>query len=189
VDATVNQPLALQEGTPDDAELVVGARAGSRHAFEQLYRRHSGDVYGLCLRLTGRRESAEDCTQETFIAAWRGLARFEARAGLATWLHRIAVNTVVTRHRAPAARLEALTSTGEDADRSVAGIDMEQPLDLERAIAGLPEGARHVLVLVGIYGHTHAEAGAMLGVAEGTCKAQLHRARALLAQQLNKERQ
>ncbi len=172
---------------PDDADLVAAARDGSRRAFEQLYRRHSGDVYGLCLRLTGRRESAEDCTQETFIAAWRGLARFEARAGLATWLHRIAVNAVVTRRRTPAARLEALTASGEDAHLSVAGADMEHPLDLERAIAGLPEGARHVLVLVGIYGHTHAEAGAMLGLAEGTCKAQLHRARTLLGQQLNEE--
>lgn len=171
-----------------DAGLAAAARRGDRGAFEQLYRRHSGAVYALCLRLTGRRDLAEDCTQETFIAAWRGLAGFEARAGLATWLHRIAVNTALARRRGPAARMEALATDAEAVSVAAAAPDMAAPLDLERAIADLPDGARHVLVLVGLYGHTHAEAGQLLGIAEGTCKAQLHRARALLGMRLNEER-
>ena len=172
-----------------EAGLAAAARRGDRRAFEQLYRRHSGAVYGLCLRLTGQRDLAEDCTQETFIAAWRGLARYESRAGLSTWLYRIAVNTVLTRRRSRAARFEALAADADAVDLPAAASDPGAPLDLERAIAALPEGARHVLVLVGLYGHTHAEAGQLLGIAEGTCKAQLHRARELLSSRVTLEHQ
>ena len=169
-----------------DAAVLVRAARGDRRAFEQIYRRHAGWVFGLCLRLAGQRELAEDCTQETFVAAWRGLAGFERRSKFSTWLHRIAVNSVLARRRrssdinAPdseANAAEALNVTGD--------IDAAGPLDLERAIASLPPGARDVLVLVGIYGYSHDEAAMMLGVAAGTCKAQLHRARALLNARLN----
>jgi RNA polymerase sigma-70 factor (ECF subfamily) len=165
--------------------LNTHAAHGGIRAFEAIYREHVGGVYGLCLRLTGSRELAEDCTQETFLAAWRALPKFQARSALGTWLHRIAVNTVLARHRGLAARVEAVAHTAdEDCMNRHGGSDTAPPLDLERAIAALPDGARHVLVLVGIYGYDHEEAAQLLGLMAGTCRAQLHRARQLLKHHL-----
>ena len=174
------------DAATEPAELVAAAADGDLAAFEQLYRQFSPRVYGLCLRLTGQREAAEDCTQESFVAAWRALARFEQRSRFSTWLHRIAVHTVLARRRGLRVEYEvAEPASGlpDVADPGGGG----PPLDIERAIAALPEGARHVLVLVSIYGFSHAEAAQTLGIAEGTCKAQLHRARGLLAGALGLE--
>jgi RNA polymerase sigma-70 factor (ECF subfamily) len=175
------------EAAAEPTGLIAAAAAGDLRAFERLYRQFSPRVYGLCLRLTGQREAAEDCTQECFVAAWKALGLFEQRSRFSTWLHRIAVHTVLARRRGlrveyevaqPAAGLPDVADPRSDGP----------PLDLERAVAALPEGARHVLVLVGIYGFSHAEAAQTLGIAEGTCKAQLHRARSLLAATLGMER-
>jgi RNA polymerase sigma-70 factor, ECF subfamily len=184
----------LGEGhAPDDTDndvepmvLIAAAVRGDLNAFEQLYRQFSPRVFGLCLRLTGQREAAEDCTQESFIAAWRALARFEQRSRFSTWLQRIAIRTVLSRRRGlRLVREVAEPATGlPDSPDPGSGAP---PIDLERAIAALPDGARHVLVLVGIYGFSHAEAAAALGVAEGTCKTQLHRARGLLTAALGLE--
>jgi RNA polymerase sigma-70 factor (ECF subfamily) len=166
--------------------LIAAAVAGDLRAFEQLYRQFSPRIYGLCLRLTGQREAAEDCTQEAFIAAWRALARFEHRSEFSTWLQQIAVRTVLARRRGLRVANEVAAPSEGLPDRPDWG-SCAPPLDVERAIARLPDGARHVLVLVGIYGFSHAEAAAALGVAEGTCKTQLHRARALLTAALELE--
>jgi RNA polymerase sigma-70 factor (ECF subfamily) len=180
-------PMPADEGErgDQDADALAAASRGDRRAFERLYRRHAPEIHGLCLRMTGRRDVAEDCTQEAFISAWRALPGFQHRSRFSTWLHRIAVNAVLARRRGLAAAQESLALSLEDILPSAAGdADAAGPLDLERAIERLPEGARHVLVLVGIFGHSHEEAGAMLGIAAGTCKAQLHRARQLLSRQL-----
>ena len=153
--------------------------------FEALYREHLSRIYGLCLRLTGQPALAEDCTQECFIAAWRALPAFEGRSRLSTWLHRIAVNTVLTqRRRRPGDALRVAGALDEAALEWPGSAEASGTLDVEAAMDRLPQGARDVLVLVGVYGHTHEEAAAMLGIATGTSKAQLHRARRLLAQQL-----
>src|SRR5580698_340306 len=179
---------AMRNGSlpvPSLPRMHPNAAHGGIRAFEALYREHVGGVFGLCLRLTGSRELAQDCTQETFLAAWRALPKFQARSTLATWLHRIAVNTILTRQRGLAARFEAMTDTAEeDAMNRPGGSDSAPPLDLERAIAALPDGARHVLVLVGIYGYNHEEAAELLGLRAGTCRAHLHRARQLIKQHL-----
>jgi RNA polymerase sigma-70 factor (ECF subfamily) len=181
------QAAGAMNAADEPAELIAAAAGGDLIAFEQLYRQFSPRVYGLCLRLTGQREAAEDCTQESFVAAWRALAGFEQRSRFSTWLHRIAVHTVLARRRGLRVEYEvAEPASGlpDVADPGSAG----PPIDLERAIASLPEGARHVLVLVSIYGFSHAEAAVTLGVAEGTCKAQLHRARGLLSAALGLEK-
>ena len=153
--------------------------------FEALYREHLGQVYGLCLRLTGQPALAEDCTQECFIAAWRALPAFEGRSRLSTWLHRIAVNTVLAhRRRRPGDALREAGTLDDAALQLPGAAEASGTLDVEAAMDRLPQGARDVLVLVGIYGHSHDEAAAMLGIAAGTSKAQLHRARRLMAQQL-----
>jgi len=181
------QVAGVRDGADEPSELIAAAAGGDLNAFERLYRQFSPRVYGLCLRLTGQREAAEDCTQESFVAAWRALAGFEQRSRFTTWLHRIAVHTVLARRRGLPLAYEVAEAASGLPDVADPG-SADPPIDLERAIAGLPEGARHVLVLVGIYGFSHAEAAATLGVAEGTCKAQLHRARGLLSAALGLEK-
>jgi RNA polymerase sigma-70 factor, ECF subfamily len=172
-----------------EGALVERARAGDTRAFERLYREHVGRVYGLCLRMTRDPAIAEDCTQETFINAWKALARFETRSSLATWLHRIAVNATLAKRRKASVVMES-TSTEDEDEAIESEWTLETPLEvneIEAAIEQLPEGARDVLVLHAIYGYSHLEAAEMLGVAEGTCKAQLHRARGLLRDKLGVE--
>jgi RNA polymerase sigma-70 factor, ECF subfamily len=177
---------ANAEGQGEPLDLISAAADGNVAAFESLYRRYSPRIYGLCLRLTGQREAAEDCTQETFVDAWRALFRFEGRSSFSTWLHSIAVRTVLSRRRGLRVKFEvAEPAVGMPEQTDPGG--GAPPLDLERAIAALPEAARHVLVLVGLYGYSHKEAAANLKIAEGTCKAQLHRARQLLSQALDLE--
>jgi RNA polymerase sigma-70 factor, ECF subfamily len=182
---TLQRVLAMDAGG-EPTDTISAAADGDVAAFERLYRQYSPRIFGLCLRLTGQREAAEDCTQESFIAAWRALSKFEKRSRFSTWLHQIAVNCVLSRRKGLRARFEVpepALGLPDQADPA-GGLP---PLDVERAIARLPEGARHVLVLVGIYGYSHAEAARALGIAEGTCKAQLHRARALLSTALGLE--
>jgi RNA polymerase sigma-70 factor (ECF subfamily) len=167
--------------------LIQRARKGDQHAFERLYREYSGRVYGLCLRMTRDPSAAEDCAQEAFINAWRALDRFEVRSSFSTWLHRIAVNVVLGKRRRSSFQAEASVES-EELEQSEWSLDTPvEEREIEAAIAGLPEGARDVLVLSGIYGYSHGETAQMLGVAEGTCKAQLHRARKLLQERLNVE--
>jgi RNA polymerase sigma-70 factor, ECF subfamily len=179
------------EDSPVDWEgaLVQRACAGDMRAFERLYREHVGRVYGLCLRMTRDPAVAEDCTQETFINAWKALPRFETRSSLATWLHRIAVNVALAKRRKAAVVVDSAVDD-DDGEMIENEWTLETPLEvneIEAAIERLPEGARDVLVLHAIYGYSHVEAAQMLGVAEGTCKAQLHRARSLLREKLGVE--
>ena len=178
-----------------EAGLVQRACGGDMRAFERLYREHIGTVYGLCLRLTRDPPIAEDCAQEAFFNAWRSLQRFQTRSSFGTWLHRIAVNVVLARRRRTSL-LPELPSRPPDAHGDCTDPPGEWTLDtpvevseIEAAVGALPEGARDVLVLCGIYGYSHSEAARMLGVAEGTCKAQLHRARALLRARLEPQSQ
>jgi RNA polymerase sigma-70 factor (ECF subfamily) len=175
------------EGEP---ERVARARSGDVAAFEGLYREHVGRVYGLCLRMTGQPAAAEDLTQDTFVSAWKSLPGYEGRSSFSTWLHRIAVNAVLASRRGPRGRLET-SLTNDDGDEmelmAEDAMDEATPIDLERAIGLLPAGARDIVVLHGIYGYSHEEAAGMLGVAVGTCKAQLHRARHLLRARMRME--
>lgn len=166
-------------------ELVARARQGDLKAFEALYRSHCGRVNALCLRMLADPHAAEECVQTTFIKAWENLAKFQGRSSYGTWLHRIAVNEVLGRQRKQG-RLRRHLEPVEDLDARPDPIpqvtDLE--MDLDAAIAQLPDGARNVLVLHEIHGYSHDEVGELLGIAAGTCKAQLHRARRLLRQRL-----
>ena len=180
----------LTSAMESSADLVARACRGDVDAFEALYRGHVGRVYGLCLRMTGQPEAAEDLTQDTFVNAWRSLPGYEGRSSFSTWLHRIAVNAVLAQRRRPQGRNEiSLTDdTGEQMDfAEEPAMDAATPIDLEKAIAALPPGARDIVVLYGIYGYSHEEAASMLGLAVGTCKAQLHRARHLMRAHMKPE--
>jgi RNA polymerase sigma-70 factor (ECF subfamily) len=169
-----------------DAALIERARRGDARAFERLYRDHVGRVNGLCLRMTRDPDKAADCVQDAFIKAWKALPRFEARSSFSTWLHRIAVNTVLEKRRSPSSA-EIAVEDPQDLEEPLMTLDTPvEESELEAAIESLPQGARDALVLCGVYGYEHSEAASMLGIAVGTCKAQLHRARGLLKDRLER---
>ena len=169
-----------------DEALVWRARKGDLQSFEQLYRRHSGRIYALCLRLSGNAAVAEDCTQDTFIRAWEKLESFRGESAFGSWVYRIATNTVFGMHRSNARKAKYLKPVDDEILANVADreTDKDAGIDLENAIAELPEGARQVFVLHDIEGMLHEEIARMTGLAVGTSKAQLHRARKLLRERL-----
>ena len=177
--------------TPDSKSEEYGwirkAQTGNSAAFEALYRMHVDKVYGLCLRMTGNVAEAEDCTQDAFIQAWSKLDKFRGESAFGTWLHRVAVNTVLGRMRKSRREQDRIRAVTEVSQGTQTIGDSSGLRDLEQAIDELPSGARHVFVLHAVYGYSHDETGGMLGIAAGTSKAQLHRARRLLAQQLKTE--
>lgn len=159
---------------------VAAAASGDRGAFERVYRTHVDRVYSLCARMLGDRVLAEEVTQDVFVRVWEKLPGFRGDAAFTTWLHRVAVNVVLTGRKASGLR-EGRLADAEALDSAPAR--PESPgdrLDLDSAIAGLPRGARTVFVLHDVQGFTHEEIGEHLGITPGGSKAQLHRARMLL---------
>ena len=175
---------AENQATTDEAGLIERAKRSDSQAFEALYRMHIGRVYGLCLRMTGNVSEAEDCAQDAFIQAWNKIDRFRGESAFATWLHRIAVNSVLGRMRKSKRERDRIELAGEIVDSPTTTADTGELRDLANAVNRLPEGARHVFVLYAVYGYSHEEAGDMLGIAPGTSKAQLHRARKLVREAL-----
>jgi RNA polymerase sigma-70 factor (ECF subfamily) len=171
----------------DESALIQQAQRSNAQAFEALYRLHIDKVYGICLRMTGNVSEAEDCAQEAFIQAWNKLAKFRGESAFSTWLHRIAVNSVLGRMRKSKREQDRIMAVTESAPVTVTTADTGDMRDLSEAVDRLPRGARHVFVLHAVYGYTHDETGDMLGIAAGTSKAQLHRAKRLLAQQLKQQ--
>jgi RNA polymerase sigma factor (sigma-70 family) len=183
---STTEELTSARQTDELAALVARAQHGDDAAFDALYARSVGRVYAVCLRLCADRAEAERLTQDTFVQVWQRLRGFRGDSRFTSWLHRIAVNTVLQDRRS-VGRREARVRGADDAE--LAGVadrtrEPELHLDLERAIAALPFGARTALVLHDIEGYTHREIAAMMGLAAGTIKAQLHRARQLLQQRL-----
>ena len=178
---TVVRPVAM-------TELVRKAQAGDSDAFAELYRAHVGKVHALCLRLAGDAHDASDLTQDVFIRAWESLGTFRGESALGSWLHRLAVNVFLGSRRAAGRRERRVFSVAEPGtlERGEEGGSPGARLDLDRAIARLPEGARTVFVLHDIEGYQHGEIAEMTGIASGTSKAQLFRARRLLREALSR---
>ncbi len=171
------------------AQLVERAQRGSTRAFEQLYHRRVGRVYGLCLRMMGDPEHATTLTQDAFVRAWEKLGTYRGQGSFDGWLRRLTVNVVIEDRR-KAARQARWFAPEEESDRAPAAAaaprDTEDAIDLERAISTLPPGARMAFVLHDVEGYRHREIAEMTGLASGTIKAQLHRARGLLRHVLEK---
>jgi RNA polymerase sigma-70 factor (ECF subfamily) len=167
-------------------EAVDRARIGDVGAFEELYRATVGRIHGLCLRMCGDSHLAEELTQESYIRAWKKLDTFRGDSLFSTWLHRVAVN-VVLGHLRSAGRRSVFEVVDDQADQTHAVVrhNPQTTLDLERAIAGLPPRARTVFVLHDVEGYKHQEIADMAGMAVGTSKAQLSRARGLLRKALS----
>lgn len=185
---TVTHPNAT-DGAAEDCDLARRAAAADVTAFEQLYRRHHRRVHGVIVRLVGQAGArAEDLTQEAFVRAWQALPLFRFESAVSTWLHRLAVTTALMELRA---RRSRPWHEGDDAWDDTATPDTaSQTLlgrDLEQAVSGLPPRARAVLVLHDVEGWKHEEIAEQLGMAVGSSKAQLHRARGLLRMRMGEQ--
>ena len=171
----------------EDLALVRQAAAGDARAFEQLYRTHVDRIYGLCCRLChGDTARAEQSTQDAFVRAWEKLGSFRGESRFGTWLHRLTVNVVLGEHRLLKRWVTFEDGVGTEDESSTDAVipsqheDAGLKMDLERAMSRLPNGARTVLVLHDIEGYQHEEIASLTGIAVGTSKAQLHRARRLM---------
>ena len=167
--------------------LVERAQTGDSRAFEAIYRRLVGRTYALCLRMVRDAQRAEELTQDVFVRAWERLGSFRGESQFTTWLHRLAVNVVLQEGRTKGRR-ESREESVADPGEYMGRVKEEFPgtrMDLERAIASLPEGARAVLILRDIYGYKYNEIATMQGVALGTIKAQIHRARRMMREKLD----
>lgn len=163
---------------------VLAARAGDPDAFAALYDAHAPRVFALCLRMVGDRSAATDLLQDVFVRVWEQLGSFRGESSFSTWLHRLAVNVVLVDARGAARRRQRVAAEGDlrDAlpDHGGRAPDVALQLDLERAIASLPAQARAVFVLHDVEGIRHEEIATQLGIATGTARAHLFRARRLL---------
>ena len=184
VTSAATRPTSPQRAV--DAEDVAKAVAGDRHAFERLYRRHVSKVHGLAWRMMGGAD-AEEVTQDVFVRAWEKLATFRGEAAFGTWLHRLAVNLILGRRAWLGTQRQRFIADELALEMAPARpVPTEIGMDFESAIGKLPPGARTVFVLHDVEGYQHDEIAKMTGTAEGTCRAQLHRARKLLMENLDR---
>jgi RNA polymerase sigma-70 factor (ECF subfamily) len=175
----------------EENELVLSVLAGNSNAFDILYQRHARHIYLVCLRMVDDPTAAEDLAQEAFILAYRRLGTFRQEARFSTWLHTIAVNTVLMFFRKKRAGFREQTldtggagnDDGSKSDNEIYGRADEtlrmaaDRVTLQRAIAKLPEGYRMMVILHDIQGYQHEEIAQMLGCTTGNTKSQLHKAR------------
>ncbi|MGH9321780.1 MAG: RNA polymerase sigma factor [Vicinamibacteria bacterium] len=168
----------------EDEILVERVRRGEIEAFEQLYRRHSSAIFGLALRMLQNRADAEDMLQEIFLQAYDRLPSFEGRSAFATWLYRLSVNRCLDHLRSRGAkeqnRTDPLSPELPERSSSPGGFSGIVALELERAIGELPPSSRAAFLLHHVAGYDHKEVGEILGVAVGTSKSLVHRARTRL---------
>lgn len=179
LDSNLVELTSLQRDRKVIDGWVNDAKAGELGAFEHLYRYFYKRVYALCLRMTANEALAEELMQEAFVMAWRKISQFHGDSQFGTWLYRLTSNLVISFFRTK----KNQPLEGEDYDTLHSGHEAEKlhlKRDLERAIAELPTRARMVLVLHDIEGYKHQEIAEKMAISEGACKAQLHRARALL---------
>ncbi|MDP2713723.1 RNA polymerase sigma factor [Rheinheimera sp.] len=168
------------------AQAIAAAQNGDKQAFYSVYQQFIGRVYAVCWRLLANKQKAEDASQEVFIKVWQQLPGFRGDSSFATWLHSIATRTAIDLWRQE--KYLRLTDSNDElalAEPSVACSSDDAPL--EQAIQRLPAQARAVFVLFALEGYQHQEIAALLGIAEGTSKAQYFRARQLLQEWLADE--
>ena len=165
-----------------DLELVERIRRGDASAFEALYHTHAARLYNLASRMTTQRADADDLLQDIFLIAYRKISSFRGESSLSTWLYRLAMNHCLDVLRSRQTRMGQQTDSLDEPDAMpvaspVPVIGSVGRIDLERAIAALPPACRAAFLLHDVEGFGHHEVGAMLGVAEGTSKSQVHKAR------------
>lgn len=162
--------------------LIEQSQNGDQKAFEQLYRNNAAKVHGLCLRLCGHKELAEDLTQEAFIRAWQKLDSFRGDSAFSSWLYRLTSNVVIGHLRSQSKwKLVSFDTATHESALGVAQLDSSRP-DIEKKLAKLPDQARVVIILHEYLGYQHNEISELTGMAVGTSKSHLFRAKELLKQ-------
>jgi RNA polymerase sigma-70 factor, ECF subfamily len=180
-----------------DEDVVRLAQQGDAAAFEEIYRLHSRRVYSLCLRMVGDATQAEDLTQEVFMQLFRKIGTFRCESAFTTWLHRMAVNTVLMRFRKKSVAetpLDAITNQTEES--STAPVEFGRPdlrlngvidrITLQSAIEQLAPGYRAMFILHDVQGYAHSEIAEMFRCSVGNSKSQVHKARIRLRNLLQK---
>jgi len=184
--AAVSNAVRVPMG--DSADVALAA-AGDRQAFERLYRIHANRVFSICARMSGSRVMGEELTQDVFVRTWEKLPQFRGESAFSTWLHRLAVNVVLNARKTEGRRASRTEQSDVEDDRrdemARAPLHIER-MDLQDAISKLPEGARRIFVLHDVEGYKHEEIAGMMGITSGGSKAQLHRARLLLREALER---
>ena len=182
-------PIPFPSKDAEGMDLVGRCQAGDVDAFETLYRQHASRIYTLACRMAGSPEDGEDLLQEIFLQAHRKLGSFKGDASIGTWLYRLALNHCLDFVRSRQAKMNKLTET-LDADTSFEPLARRETpiarIDLDRAVERLPEGCREAFVLHDVEGFDHKEVAALLGIAEGTSKSQVFKARMKLRGLLRK---
>jgi len=179
--ALSGEPRA-SNGLDSDVALAAG---GDQSAFERIYRTHVARIHSLTRRMLSTQE-ADEVTQDIFVRTWQKLGQFRGDSQFSTWLHRLAVNVVIERRRSFAIQRERMSDDPAALDLlTVAPTRADLTVDFEAAIEQLPPGAREIFVLHDVEGYKHREIAAMLDIASGTSKRQLHRARMLMRKYLN----
>ena len=184
-------PLEAEEDRRTrEKERVRAAQEGNLMAFEELYRDNVGRVYALCFRMAGNPTLAEELTQDVFVRAWQKLSSFRGDSAFSTWLHPLTVNVALSERRSRRRRTSRVMPTDDltpfERPETGATKGPEVGFDIEKALDQLPPGARSVFVLHDIEGYKHEAIAELTGVAAGTSKAQLHRARRLLREALER---
>jgi RNA polymerase sigma-70 factor, ECF subfamily len=180
---TLSGETPVRSGLDADVALAAG---GDTSAFERLYHSHVARIHSLTRRMLGTHE-ADEVTQDIFVRTWQKLGQFRGESAFSTWLHRLAINVVIEKRRSFAIQRERITDDPAALDAlTVAPARADLTVDFEHAIEQLPPGAREIFVLHDVEGYKHEEIGRMTGVATGTSKAQLHRARRLLREALDR---
>jgi RNA polymerase sigma-70 factor (ECF subfamily) len=184
--------LAVSKAVPQqmsDSTDVALAAGGDLQAFERLYRMHANRVYSLCARMSGSRTKGEELTQDVFVRTWEKLPQFRGESAFSTWLHRLAVNVVLNARKVDGKHNARMDDGGADIegwDQSAAAPLHTERMDLDDAIGRLPPGARRIFVLHDVEGYKHDEIAEIFGITAGGSKAQLHRARLLLREALER---
>jgi RNA polymerase sigma-70 factor (ECF subfamily) len=193
-DAPVNSDYIATGTAPLDLDLVRRAQRGDSDAFAALFHAHKTRVYSVCLRMTNNAAEAEDFTQDAFLQVFRKIETFRGHSAFSTWLHRIAVNTVLMCLRKKSLRQVSLDEPyggadgatmprqyGTKDDRLAGCVDR---VALASAIKGLPPGYRTMFLLHEVQGYEHREIAEMLGCSVGNSKSQLHKAKLRLRESL-----
>jgi RNA polymerase sigma-70 factor (ECF subfamily) len=193
-DASVNSDYTITGTAPLNLDLVRRAQRGDSDAFAALFHAHKTRIYSLCLRMTNNAAEAEDFTQDAFLQVFRKIGTFRGDSAFSTWLHRIAVNTVLMCLRKKSLRQVSLDEPyggadgatmprqyGTKDDRLAGCVDR---VALASAIKGLPPGYRTMFLLHEVQGYEHREIAEMLGCSVGNSKSQLHKAKLRLRESL-----
>jgi RNA polymerase sigma-70 factor (ECF subfamily) len=161
-----------------DAQLIEAARQGDRHAMAALYEAHSGRVYSVVRRMVGDDHLAEDVSQDAWVRAFEKLHLFRGDSSFGTWMHRLAVNSALNRLRRQSKRPDVEAAAEQRSTPPATDETVLNQKVLSEALDQLSPGYRPVLVLHDVEGLTHDEIAERTGVAVGTSKSQLHKARA-----------